>query len=67
MRTSKELYKDLPGWVLDIQKSIAEVKIECAKAKLKELQKVPFKQRDDLLINDVIKAIKHNKYLMEEK
>ena len=68
-RKTKELYLNLPDYVLVIQKDIAFVKIKCAKAMLNKLYETKLEDRNeehDELENDVVKAIEWNKRLLEE-
>ena len=65
--STRELYGDIPESIILLQKNIAKEKIKYAKKRLKELHKAPFWEREELLINKVVKAISWNEALVNEE
>ena len=63
MRTTLELYR-VPKSYFDRLES--KEKVRLAKEHIEELQKVPYLVRDDKLINELMDAIAHHEFLINE-
>ena len=66
-RSTHELYGEVPRDILETRNSLARYFKDAAKKRVTVLQKVPFNNRDDALINDCLKAQEHWKKLLEEE
>ena len=66
-RTTVELYGPVPNYIIKKRKELAEFFIDRANKRIVELLKTPLMERDDALIDDIIKARKFWQRLQEEK
>ena len=67
MRRSKELYGVEPTeWASLPYKDALRFRIESLRKNLDHYMEIDFMARDDILVTDMQKAVKHNEYLLKE-
>ena len=66
-RSTTELYGAVPRDILETRDSLAMFFIVASRDRLKELQSVPYKEMDDALIEDCLKAQEHWEKLLREE